>query len=184
MKFSFSPRAGPGAGQPVAALPDPPDAPLRNVSILTTGPAAGHGVWADRALVQQLVVAGNAAPHGIKARFGHPAFGADPVGSELGVFRQFRLRFAGPGPEPALDTWQAVADLHWQPTPLNAPAIAHLLSLARAAPHLVGASVEFTPAPAAPPENPLGYPHERLAQLLAIALTSDPACNPGGLLAR
>jgi hypothetical protein len=76
---------------------------------------------------------------------------------------------------------QVVADFEPLPTPLNAAALGHVLQLAAQDPGLIGASIEFVPAEPAPPAAAGGLPRERLARLLAIALTSDPATNPGGL---
>jgi hypothetical protein len=162
---------------------------LTNVAICTTGEARGHGVWADEAFLRELVRQGNAAPHGVKARYGHPPLGQDAIGTELGRFRRWRLvHRAALSTEWGYPVWQAVADLEFVRTPENEGAIGHVVALATADPALIGASVEFLPgtprvATTTGPGNPRGLPLETLHRLLAVALTSDPASNPAGLLA-
>jgi hypothetical protein len=166
-----------------------PSLSLTGVAVCTTGEARGHSVWADDAFLRELVRQGNAAPHGVKARYGHPPHGQDAIGTELGRFRRWRLVN-----RPALSAqwgypvWQAVADLEFVPTAANQAGIQHVLALAASDPRLMGASVEFlpgTPRAGTPTaNNPRGLPLETLVQLLAVAITSDPASNPDGLLAQ
>jgi len=172
---------------PAASAEVPSEAfSLSAVVICSTGEARGHGVWADYTFLEQVGWAGNRSALGVKARFGHALPGTDPVGSELGRFSRFRLRYlpqASTASSPN-ELWQLVADFQAIPTDLNAPKLAHLRQLADQDPGLLGCSIEFVPAPLAPAANPAGLPHERLAELLAIAITSDPAVNLGGLFRR
>lgn len=159
---------------------------ISGVAICTTGEAHGHGVWVDEIFVRAVVAAGNATPSGVKARWGHPSGIQDPVGTEMGRFRQFRAVYQHTESlQRGYPVWAAVANLHLLSTPANAAACGHLARVAAQDPALLGASLEFRPGPPAPPDTRLGnrraLPHERLGTLLAVALTSDPACNPNGL---
>ena len=155
---------------------------INGVVVCQTGEARGHGVWIDRHFVEALIAEGNHQRRGLKARFGHALPGKDPVGSEIGRFRQFRLIYDGDRSSAmGHECWSAIADLHLSPTALNASAIAHLTALAETDPGLLGASIEFRPGVPTGGENPWGLPHETLAELFAIAITSDPACVDGGL---
>jgi hypothetical protein len=153
------------------------------------GEAQGHGVWVDETFVRQVVAAANALPLGVKARWGHPGPTHDPVGTELGRFSRFRAVYL-PAESQRVGhaVWAAVADLLLMPTAATQTACLHLTQMATADPGLLGASLEFLPAAPAPPASPAasgnrrGLPHERLGTLLAVAITSDPACNPHGLL--
>mgnify|MGYP006290830797 CR=1 FL=1 len=156
---------------------------ITSVVVCQTGEARGHGVWIDRDFVEALIAEGNHGLRGIKARFGHALPGKDPVGTEIGRFRQFRLVYdASRSIAMGQECWSAVADLHLAPTAHNASAIAHLTGLAETDPGLIGASIEFRPGVPTGGSNPWGLPHETLAELFAIAITSDPACVDGGLV--
>lgn len=161
------------------------NAPLRGIVVCTTGEARGHDVWTDDVFLRQVAAHAHARPHGVKARFGHAPLGTDPVGTELGRFVRFRVVYHGPeSARQNREVWQLKADFVPLETAANRAALDHLRQFAAHAPSQLGASLEFFPAAPAPPENPLRLPHERLAELVAIAFTSDPACNPAGLFAQ
>ena len=111
------------------------------------------------------------------------------------------------------DVWQCVADLHeCATTELNRALKDHVFALAEKEHNVFGTSIVFRSAgyrPADPEEdpvpmsevydewgykleegwqklyrdNPHGYPHDTLHDLMACDFVSDPACNPGGLYA-
>lgn len=111
------------------------------------------------------------------------------------------------------DVWQCVADLHeCATTELNRDLKDHVFALAEKDHHVFGTSIVFRSAgyrpadPEAEPisnselydqlgfkipeawsklytDNPHGYPHDTLSDLMACDFVSDPACNPGGLYA-
>lgn len=76
---------------------------LRDVVLAQVGEAKGHGVHLDQDFINEIVRQGqkNYNERGLKARFGHPAMSSDTMGTQLGVFKNFRLRGQ-----------QAIADLH------------------------------------------------------------------------
>lgn len=100
--------------RPAAAgfTPDKIDAEagiLRDVVMVQEGEAKGHGVRLSADFIYDLVAYDkkNFSNRGLKARFGHPSASSETMGTQAGVFRNFRTREAGmQGPV------QAIADLH------------------------------------------------------------------------
>ena len=79
---------------------------LYDVVMVEEGEAKGHGVHLDADFVSNLVdydqrVFSN---RGLKARFGHPSASGDTMGTQMGVFSNFRKRRSG-------GKMQAIADL-------------------------------------------------------------------------
>lgn len=142
---------------------------IRGVSLSTVGPAKGHGVWLDEEFVSAVAHQALAMQGGLKVRFGHPGY-TDPVGTEIGYITN--VAHAGA---------KATGDLVFIETAHNATQIDHVRQFAQKAPHLIGLSIEFRYGNERPANNEYGLPHETLEELLAIAITSDPAANPDGL---
>lgn len=80
---------------------------LYDVVMVEEGEAKGHGVRLEAEFVRDLVAYDNAtfANRGLKARFGHPSASNDTMGTQLGVFYNFRTRRDK-------GRMQAIADLH------------------------------------------------------------------------
>jgi len=76
---------------------------LHDVVMCQTGPAKGHGVYLEQDFINSLVAydVEHFSEKGLKARFGHPSMSDTTMGTQLGVFKNFRTR----------DN-QAIADLH------------------------------------------------------------------------
>lgn len=98
--------------RPAAAgfAPDKIDAEngiLYDVVMVEEGPAKGHGVHLDAEFVEAIVAYDQKhfANRGLKARFGHPSASSDTMGTQMGIFRNFRKRKTG-------GKMQAIADLH------------------------------------------------------------------------
>lgn len=70
------------------------------------GPAKGHGVMLDHEFVENVVAydQANFSSIGLKARFGHPSASSETMGTQLGVFSNFRKRRRN-------GKMQAIADL-------------------------------------------------------------------------
>lgn len=56
---------------------------IRGIAVATIGEAAGHDLWVDEVFLQQVAVAINYRPRGVKSRFMHPRNG---LGDGLGQF--------------------------------------------------------------------------------------------------
>lgn len=85
---------------------------IKGVSICTQGEAKTHGIHIESEFLQSLVEAGNLAKQGIKARFGHPGFFSDGIGTFIGTFANFRL---------SDDGTKALADLALSPVAKKSP---------------------------------------------------------------
>lgn len=166
---------------------------IRNVSVITTGEALGHGEWIDRKFAESVVEHGNAHSVGIKSRFGHPGACSDAIGTELGRFTTFRIVERQDLSEAAgYEVLQVLADFKaLPPTKKNSAALDHIFKLAQWDAQMIGTSIVFYTADDGEFEidengewvvdNPSGYPHVRLAKLTAVDFVSDPAANPEGL---
>lgn len=102
---------------------------LYGVQVAMLGPAKGHGFDMDETTLEQIVTLGNAAPKGVKVRFGHPTECSPALGTFLGVRKNFRL-----------DGKYVRADLHMSDA--ARPEYAeHVLSMAELHPEMIGNSV-------------------------------------------
>ncbi len=159
---------------------------IYGVSIAQAVEAAGHRLVFDHHSLNQLVNLGNASIKGIKARFAHPSFTQDGLGSYLGRFRNFRL-----------EGEKALADLHLSRAAAHSPAgdlRAYILSLAQEDPESFGVSIVVdlqavwtTPNGETPGKNPrpanalTTHPVARITRLYGVDVVDDPALNPSGL---
>ncbi|HPK04045.1 MAG TPA: phage major capsid protein [Candidatus Sumerlaeota bacterium] len=164
---------------------------ITGVSVITRGEARGHALWIDDVFLAQVATAGREAKH-IKARFDHPSFLGDVLGTVVGVFRDFRK-----------DGNRVRADLHLLATAKDAPhgnLGDYVMSLAAEAPDLFGASIEFSPHQAMQrqfveahtvagrfrspdADNTNNFIHAQLDRLFACDLVDEPAANPAGAFA-
>ena len=76
---------------------------IHDVVMCEAGPAKGHGVHLEQEFIEALVAYDNEhfSETGLKARFGHPSMSDTTMGTQMGVFKNFRVRDS-----------QAIADLH------------------------------------------------------------------------
>lgn len=76
---------------------------LRDVVLAQVGEAKGHKRHLDQDFINELVRQGEEvySRRGLKSRFGHPSMSADTMGTQLGVYYNFRVRGE-----------QAIADLY------------------------------------------------------------------------
>lgn len=162
---------------------------IEGVSLCRTGEALGHYVWADSDFVHDVVTLGASMKNGLKARFGHP-FLMDGIGSEVGVFKNFRyVESKKETAEAGYTVAYAIADFHaFKPSKKNADAIDHLFSMAEQAPDMFGCSIVFWSNGFKEDEdgievieNPCGHWHDTIKKLSACDFVSDPALNPNGL---
>lgn len=80
---------------------------LRDVVMVEEGPAKGHGVNLEAEFITGIVRYDRThfSNIGVKARFGHPSASSETMGTQMGVFRNFRKRDKD-------GKMQAIADLH------------------------------------------------------------------------
>lgn len=67
---------------------------IKDVILCQVGPAKGHGVWLEQEFINSIVDYGKEyySEIGLKCRFGHPSFSDTVMGTQLGVFTNFRVR--------------------------------------------------------------------------------------------
>jgi hypothetical protein len=80
---------------------------IRDVVMVQEGPAKGHGVHLESEFIDSIVEYDQKvfSNRGLKARFGHPSASSETMGTQLGIFKNFRKRT-----ENGLS--ESIADLH------------------------------------------------------------------------
>ena len=152
---------------------------LKNVSVITRGPAQGHGFVVDDMMLQQVADALNASPKGTKSRLTHPKpFGTDPIFTRLG-------RTAGTA---RVEDGKVKCDLCFGSYAAGGPQgnlAKYVMDLADEDPSDLGLSISFEPDEYLERTGPDGLPIEpagRLKALVAVDVVDDPGANPDGLL--
>lgn len=174
---------------------------IEGVSLITSGPAAGHGFDVDRTTVEQVT----AFADGLRGRWTHGDLSADGLGRHLGRWQNaksepFRLCrgcqaevegtvCAGCGHEPAV-AWRAVGDFVFdrtaytiRPDGLDVPAPVYLMDRAEEDPQGLGISI-VARFGFEEPDAEEGPARARVASrrdLLRGDWVADPAANPVGL---
>jgi hypothetical protein len=139
---------------------------IRGVSVITEGPALGHGAFVDAVTVQQVVDRASEYAGGVRVNNDH---GSD-LFNAAGFLRNFRS-------ERRNGTLRAVADLHILESETNR---AKLLELASTIPDTFGISVVMGGLH----EKREGRTYLRCDELLSADLVPEPAANPTGLFSR
>lgn len=85
---------------------------IKGVSVISVGPALGHGMEIDKTTVKQVVELGNKHKGGVKSRLGHPNMSFDAMGTMLGRIKNFRSDDDGK---------RARGDLYISPTAFKSP---------------------------------------------------------------
>jgi hypothetical protein len=132
---------------------------VRGVSVITEGPALGHGMEVDATTVQQVMECAKEYRGGLKVKMTH---GGD-AGDIVGFLTDFRID------EPKL-----LADLHLLET---TPHRAYILELAAKIPDTFGLSISFS----GPVEERDGMVFARCTEIYSADLVAEPAANPTGL---
>jgi hypothetical protein len=113
---------------------------IRDVVIVETGEAKGHGVWLDSRFTKDITKQGNSID-GVKSRFGHPNMCGNSLGDFIGVFKNFRDR--------EIDgASQSIADLYLDRVADKSPKydksiIDYILNFASTNPNMFGNSIVF-----------------------------------------
>lgn len=188
VKRGFSGQVDPEGGDRGAGI-------IEGYSVITRGPALGHGLWCDDVFIGQVYEALDAAGDaGVKSRFTHPGLSSDGLG-----------RFLGNTKNPSRHGDQVKGDLHFSTSSHKTPdgdLAEHLMDMAQNDPDKFGSSIvfdhdfeamdEFMAAhtdgkgnfKSPDPDNVNNLPHCRLKKLRAVDMVDDPAANPGGLFHR
>ena len=112
---------------------------IYDVSVVTEGPALGHGVELEREFVENVVRLGNQAPKGTRSRFGHPGMSSEALGTYMGRYSNYRaIERSG--------KLRAIADFTVDPSTKTAPGGdrgAYVLDLAESDPEAFATSIVF-----------------------------------------
>jgi hypothetical protein len=133
---------------------------IRNVSVMTKGPARGHELMIDDTTLEQVLSAANEFQNGVKVKVDH----GGGVFSIVGSVKNFRI-----------EGDKLKADLHLLKT---AEKVAHILELARELPDTFGMSVSIH----GQHETKDGETYARCSRIRSCDIVTDPAANPDGLL--
>jgi hypothetical protein len=133
---------------------------IRNVSVMTKGPARGHDLTIDDTTLEQVLSAASEFQNGVKVKVDH----GGGVFSIVGSVKNFRI-----------EGDKLKADLHLLKTAEKA---AHILELARELPDTFGMSVSIH----GQHETKDGETFARCNRIRSCDIVTDPAANPDGLL--
>ncbi|HUU32193.1 MAG TPA: hypothetical protein VMY69_08855 [Phycisphaerae bacterium] len=155
---------------------------IEGVSVVTAGPALGHGFEVDDEMLRQVAVAVNATPQGLRVRITHPSSGGffdapeDPLPCLVGRLRNARVE----GDRVRADV---VIGRYAEHSP-RGNMREFLLGLAEEDPEALGLSIVFVPAAFDAPLVTNGLPRGRVKTVEAVDFVGEPAANPAGLLSR
>jgi hypothetical protein len=135
---------------------------IRQVSVITTGPALGHGVEVDAKTLEQVKSCAAAAGGTVKCKEDH----GTGVTAIVGALKGF-----------AIVGKQLLADLHLIKSHERFRTI---VEMAKSIPGAFGLSITFDMGT----EEINGTKFLRVNKLYSVDLVSDPAANPGGLFSR
>jgi hypothetical protein len=137
---------------------------IRGVSLITKGPALGHGVMIDDKTLAQVKTAAEQYAGGLKVKLNHSGGAGDIVGYIDA------LRISGE---------KLLGDLHLLQT---SPHRAYILEIAERIPDTFGLSIAFS-GPAEKSADKLTT-LQRCSEIYSVDLVSEPAANPNGFFAR
>lgn len=115
---------------------------LYDVVMVEEGPAKGHGVDLEAKFIQAITAYDQKryAKNGLKARFGHPSASGETMGTQLGVFTNFRTR-------EVKGKMQEIADLQLldsaEKSPTHPGMKSWVLSMAAERPDFIMSSIVF-----------------------------------------
>ena len=137
---------------------------IRGVSLITKGPALGHGVMIDDKTLEQVKTAAEQYAGGLKVKLNHSGGAGDIVGYID------TLRVSGE---------KLLGDLHLLQT---SPHRAYILEIAERIPDTFGLSIAFS-GPSEKSTDKLTT-LQRCSEIYSVDLVSEPAANPNGFFAR
>jgi hypothetical protein len=137
---------------------------IRGVSLITKGPALGHGVMIDDKTLEQVKTAAEQYAGGLKVKLDHSGGAGDIVGY-IDALR--------------IDGEKLFGDLHLLQ---NSPHRAYILEIAQRIPDTFGLSIAFS-GPSEKSSDKLTT-LQRCSEIYSVDLVSEPAANPSGFFAR
>jgi hypothetical protein len=137
---------------------------IRGVSLITKGPALGHGVMIDDKTLEQVKSAAEQYAGGLKVKLDHSGGAGDIVGY-IDALR--------------IDGEKLLGDLHLLQ---NSPHRAYILEIAQRIPDTFGLSIAFS-GPSEKSSDKLTT-LQRCSEIYSVDLVSEPAANPSGFFAR
>ena len=137
---------------------------IRGVSLITKGPALGHGVMIDDKTLEQVKTAAEQYAGGLKVKLDHSGGAGDIVGY-IDALR--------------IDGEKLLGDLHLLQ---NSPHRAYILEIAQRIPDTFGLSIAFS-GPSEKSSDKLTT-LQRCSEIYSVDLVSEPAANPSGFFAR
>lgn len=137
---------------------------IRGVSLITKGPALGHGVMIDDKTLEQVKTAAEQYSGGLKVKLDHSGGAGDIVGY-IDALR--------------IDGEKLLGDLHLLQ---NSPHRAYILEIAQRIPDTFGLSIAFS-GPSEKSSDKLTT-LQRCSEIYSVDLVSEPAANPSGFFAR
>lgn len=137
---------------------------IRGVSLITVGPALGHGVMIDRTTLEQVKVAAEQYAGGLKVKLDHSGGAGDIVGYIDGL---------------AIQGEKLIGDLHLLQ---SSPHRGYILEIAQRIPDTFGLSIAFS-GPSEKSADKLTT-LQRCSEIYSVDLVSEPAANPSGFFAR
>ena len=137
---------------------------IHGVSLITQGPALGHGVWIDAKTLEQVKASAETYQGGLKVKLDHSGGAGDIVGY-IDALR--------------IDGQKLLGDLHLLD---NSPHRAYILEIAQKIPDTFGLSISFS----GPSEPSLDNKTilQRCSEIYSVDLVSEPAANPDGFFNR
>ena len=147
-----------------ASVIDAKSGVIRGVSLITKGPALGHGVMIDEKTLEQVKTSAEQYSGGLKVKLNHDGGAGDIVGYID------TLRISGE---------KLLGDLHLLAT---SPHRAYILEIAERIPDTFGLSIAFS-GPVEKSADKLTT-LQRCSEIYSVDLVSEPAANPNGFFAR
>jgi hypothetical protein len=137
---------------------------IRGVSLITKGPALGHGVMIDEKTLEQVKKAAEQYAGGLKVKLDHSGGAGDIVGY-IDALR--------------IDGDKLLGDLHLLQ---SSPHRSYILEIAQRIPDTFGLSIAFS-GPSEKSADGLKT-LQRCSEIYSVDLVSEPAANPSGFFAR
>lgn len=137
---------------------------IRGVSLITKGPALGHGVMIDDKTLEQVKTAAEQYAGGLKVKLNH----SSGAGDIIGYIDTLRI-----------DGEKLLGDLHLLQ---NSPHRSYILEIADRIPDTFGLSIAFS-GPSEKSSDKLTT-LQRCSEIYSVDLVDSPAANPSGFFAR
>ena len=146
-----------------SARVNPTEGVIYGVSLITEGPALGHGVYIDAKTLEQVQAAAATYSGGLKVKMNHGGGAGDIVGYID------NLRIAGP---------KLLGDFHLLQSSEHRQ---YILEIATKIPDTFGLSIAFSgPSELGADKRAM----QRCTEIYSVDLVSEPAANPSGLFSR